>query len=498
VRKKRSLRNILLGRLDEPWGKKPLPQFLGLLILLGPGIVWAGFAQGSGELIWWPYVVAKYGLHFVGWLFIIASLQYWINLEIGRYTLATGETIFEGFHRLHHLFGWIMFLFVLIVPIWIGGYASGGATALAYLTKFPPGWSHVDRTRFWAEIIIILVLIIIILGPIIYKIIEGIEAVAALASFFGLLLVALLSPVVRSATPSYFSALFHPNWPLIPPDFDYEKDMEILITLIAYTGLGGIWNLLYSFWIREKNAGMAKYIGRITSPITGKPEPIPGIGYAFEYSTENKREWSKWMQWLCIDNAIGIILNTLTIILTTLLSFAILYPRGLVPEKFELVIVQAEWLGHLWGDLGRALLLLLALFFLIDSYLICLDGASRMLVSNLYSNIPKIRKVGYRTMYYIAVTIFTCIAMTQVLLQPPDILIILTGVINLFAMTLYGLALIVLNWYWLPKNHPAGAMIKPSKLTLAFLIIVVAIYWYIFYVLYAPIALRKIASLFKL
>ena len=44
-------------------------------------------AQGSGELIWWPYLIAKYGLTFL-WLLVPACfLQYPLNVEIGRYTL---------------------------------------------------------------------------------------------------------------------------------------------------------------------------------------------------------------------------------------------------------------------------------------------------------------------------------------------------------------------------------------------------------------------------
>ena len=72
------------------------PRVPGWWAALGPGVVWMALAQGSGELIWWPYLVAKYGLTFV-WLLIPACLlQYPLNVEIGRYTLLTGESIFRG------------------------------------------------------------------------------------------------------------------------------------------------------------------------------------------------------------------------------------------------------------------------------------------------------------------------------------------------------------------------------------------------------------------
>jgi len=44
--------------------KKPFPAFPGFLKALGPGVVWLALAQGSSELIEWPYLVAKYGLAF--------------------------------------------------------------------------------------------------------------------------------------------------------------------------------------------------------------------------------------------------------------------------------------------------------------------------------------------------------------------------------------------------------------------------------------------------
>ena len=39
---------------------KDLPKPPKILAFIGPGFILAAFAQGSGELIWWPYLVAKY------------------------------------------------------------------------------------------------------------------------------------------------------------------------------------------------------------------------------------------------------------------------------------------------------------------------------------------------------------------------------------------------------------------------------------------------------
>ena len=56
-------------------------------------------------------------------------------------------------------------------------------------------------------------------------------------------------------------------------------DATKLLTAITFAGLGGFWTLFYSYWIRDKGAGMAYYMGRLTGPITGKAEAIPASGF---------------------------------------------------------------------------------------------------------------------------------------------------------------------------------------------------------------------------
>jgi hypothetical protein len=58
---------------------KPLPTFPGYLRLLGPGLIWMALAQGSGELIFWPYTLAKYGLAF---LFLLAAACLYLQLPV--------------------------------------------------------------------------------------------------------------------------------------------------------------------------------------------------------------------------------------------------------------------------------------------------------------------------------------------------------------------------------------------------------------------------------
>src|SRR5690349_24596349 len=65
--------------------------------IIGPGIVAAGVGLSSGEFILWPFIASQVGLVFV-WAAIVGVVtQFFLNMEIERYTLATGETAITGF-----------------------------------------------------------------------------------------------------------------------------------------------------------------------------------------------------------------------------------------------------------------------------------------------------------------------------------------------------------------------------------------------------------------
>ena len=83
-------------------------------------------AQGSGELIWWPYIVAKYGLAFLVLLIPACLLQYPLCYEIGRYTLLTGESIFQGFIRLSRPLAIVLWALMILSFLWFGAFATAG------------------------------------------------------------------------------------------------------------------------------------------------------------------------------------------------------------------------------------------------------------------------------------------------------------------------------------------------------------------------------------
>ncbi|MBI4552763.1 MAG: Nramp family divalent metal transporter [Candidatus Latescibacteria bacterium] len=467
-----------LGRL-APLKVAAMPAFAGLLAYLGPGIVWAGLAQGSGELIWWPYLTAKYGGAFLGLLIPASLMQLWVNLEIARYTIATGETAMTGFSRISRGYALLIWCGVFIENIWFGAYASAGGTALAELTGLPGGWTPRGQSLFWAYTTIAVYLCALLVGRVVYKIVERLTTTVVVITIGGIVFALFQRPVL-AVTGEFFSALLTPGLHR-PANWD-PKDLSIVLTGIVFAGAGGFGQLFLSYWMRDKGVGMARYIGRVTSPLRGAAEAIPSTGYGFTDNEENRRHYRGFMRYLTVEMGLGVGLNLLTTTIMCWLAWALLRPKGLIPQGWQIAVVQSAFFEVSWGGIGKTLFLIIAAAFLCDAWLQLTDGFSRMQADFLFANFSRVRRFHFRSVYYGFVGLFTVLTTATLAMAEPGQLIILRGVIAFLAMGLFCPGLIYLNYVLLPRTFPAW--VKPHPVTRALMIVVTAVYigvglWYV-------------------
>ena len=442
---------------------KTVPHFVGFAAAMGPGVIWAALAQGSGELIWWPYLTARYDALFLGLLLPASLMQYFVNQEIVRYTITTGETFFAGMARISKALAGLLWIMLLVTFLWFGGYASGGGTALRDLF----GWPIDPRmgTFFWAYLIIAVFVGAIIFGRVVYNIVERFMTFIVFITVGGLVF-AVINPTVLSTAGSFFAAYFNPLHFFtegLPPNFP-KNDLDILLTSIAFAGMGGFFNIMYCYWVRDKGHGMSKYVGRVTSPVTGEPETIPATGFGFEDSEHNRRNYRDWIKFMRFDNLFGILTNLLTVTLMVWLAWALLLPKGTYPSGWNIAVVQATFFESAMGVIGRVIFLLVAAAFLADSWLGITDAVARMHSDFFFTTFPWARRWSFRTWYYGFVVILTIVSATTMPMAQPGTLIILGGVLNFFAMTFYMPFLIYLNYFMVPKSLPVWT--RPKRITL--------------------------------
>src|SRR5215218_5153688 len=150
---------------------RDLPDPVPLRKIVGASVILLATAIGSGELIIWPYITTTVG---VGLLWLAAfgfATQYFLNMEIERYTLVTGETAVTGFSRFWKPWG-IVFALGAILPNAFPGWAASGATMITYLL----GGGSVPLIATIGLIAIGLAITVTV-SPVVYNTIERVEMV---------------------------------------------------------------------------------------------------------------------------------------------------------------------------------------------------------------------------------------------------------------------------------------------------------------------------------
>src|ERR1700754_4983840 len=140
--------------------------------LIGPGIIAAGVGLASGEFILYPYIASQVGLVFVWAALVGLVTQYFLNMEIERYTLATGETALTGFSRFWRHWGLVFAVLTYFANLW-PGWATSSATLVTYL------WG--GNTTWIAVGMLVSIGLILSLAPVVYTALERIQMVKVAA-----------------------------------------------------------------------------------------------------------------------------------------------------------------------------------------------------------------------------------------------------------------------------------------------------------------------------
>lgn len=199
--------------------------------MIGPGLVVAATGVGTGDLVAALVAGAGFGLVFV-WAIILGSIfKHFLNEGVGRFHLATGKTIIEGWQQMGK---WATGYFGVYSVIWgfVYGAAAASACALAMTAMFPvlPFWG-------WAVIHAIAGFLLIWTGR--YLLFEKIMMV-----LIGLMFVTVIGSAV----------LFLPNiGDLLKGFVPTVPEGSFMLTLGLIGGVGGTITMAsYGYWIKEK------------------------------------------------------------------------------------------------------------------------------------------------------------------------------------------------------------------------------------------------------
>jgi hypothetical protein len=445
---------ILMSSL-APLGKRELPEPPPLRKLIGPSFIILGVGLGSGELILWPYLSANFGLGIIWAAVLGITFQFFINMEIERYTLVTGESIFVGLTRKFGRLAPYWFILTTLVPwMWPGiAAASTKLITTALGVNYSAG----------AGIIFLLALGgIYSLGRVVYKTQERVQKAIILVGIPFVLLITLLF-----AKSSHWLALAAgllgqgEGFLFLPATIPFATFLGAL----AYAGAGGNLNLAQSLYAKEKGYGMGKYAGHITNILSGQKEQISLEGNTFEPNAENLSRFRVWWKRINIEHGLVFwITGAFTMILLSLLAYATVYKDPGVETSINFVVREGMVIAQKTFPALGTFFLGMAALMLFGTQFSVYGSNSRISAENLVIANPdrfKIERLSKYFYVFLWVQILAGIIIFASGFTEPLALVVTGAVFNAISMFIYSGLILWLNLTSLDKS------LRPSPLRIA-------------------------------
>lgn len=270
-------------------------------------MILAASIVGSGELIATTVLGAEVGYTLL-WLVILSCLiKIVVQNELGRYSIATGETTLEAFDQVPgprfrvSWLVWCQIIMIMFTLMQIGAMMGGVGEVLN--RQFPE-----VTIAAWVWILNLVTVALLIGGR--YAVVERVATLLVVS--FTIMTVG--CTIVLFKLPEYFS------WAAVAHGLSFQlPDSGITIAVAAFgiTGVGATELIMYPYWCVEK--GYAKY--------TGPRDDSP--------------EWANrahgWIRVMGVDVVSSMFVYTFATIAFYLLGAGVLNGMGLMPQGSDMV-----------------------------------------------------------------------------------------------------------------------------------------------------------------
>ena len=428
-----------------------LPEPQPLRKVLGPSVLLLAGAIGSGEYVLWPYITSQVGLALV-WLTLLGVLtQYFLNMEIERYTLATGETAVTGFTRMWKPWSWL-FIIMTVVPWAWPGWATGGTTTLSFAFDFSE-----DAIPYVTIGVLVFIGLVLTVSPVVYRTVEKIQ-------FFmvGLIILFILYAIVALLGADGYTELAQGFVEVDKiPDGVETIGAATLLGAIAFAGAGGSLNLVQSNWVRDKGLGMGARLPKVVSPFTGEETAAPTTGYLFRRDEENMRRWRGW--WKVADReqfTTFFVIGAIALFVFMTLTYVTVGVGTTDAQDFDFIRVQGEALGASEGAWLETTFWLIGSVVLFSTNLAVLDMVGRVTADVLKTGPLRDSQTWSESRLYFTVVWLEIIFGSVILLSGVDqplVLLVIASSLNGIVMFIYSMLLIQLNKFTLPREIGMGA-----------------------------------------
>lgn len=396
---------------------------------IGPGMVLAASIVGSGELIATTTLGAQVGFAMLWMILVSCAIKPVVQGELGRYTIATGQTGLEGFNRVPgprigvNWLVWAWALTVTLTLLQVGGMYGGVAQVLHLLVP-------AASVSAWVVVCLAITLALLLGGG--YERIERVAIVKV--GVFTLLTICAAAVLLRSDAVS--ASDLTTGLSLQLPSTGLATAMAVF----GITGVGATELVMYPYWCVEK--GYARFVG-----------PRDGSG-----------EWISrargWIRVMHLDIVCSLAIYTMATVAFYLLGAGVLHRRGLIPADRDTVMVLSniytETLGGwaLWVFYAGAVVTLYGTIFAATAAHSRLF-ADFMCLAGVYPREDAVTRRRWRNRFVIVLSAVP--AGFYWLIESPVQMVVAGGLAQAFMLPLIGLAAIYLRHTHVPPE------IRPSR-----------------------------------
>lgn len=445
----------------DPWRiaelpHAPRPQGFGWFSAVGPGVIALGASIGSGEFLLGPAAFVKYGLSMLWIVGVAAVLQTLLNVEVMRYTLATGEPVITGFMRTRpHSTFWAWFYSLLYFlqmgwPGWAG--AAAGAVFFVFMKRLPVAAESGTVYAIGAGLFL-LCGTILMFGRRIERTLEYLNWIMIVASIGGLFILALL--FVPWST--WLAALVgFTGFDVKTGSFQFlpeGADWFLLGAFAAYSGGGGVANLTLSNWARDKGYGMSSIVGFIPAAVGGKKVALAHTGSTFEPNLDALQRWKGWWRIVRVDQWGVYFTGAVLGMALPALLYVTFVPAGSDIRGLGIAAALAQAVATQKGAIFGGAIAVLGVWILFKAQLDILEGMTRAITDILWTGSARIRAWrggDVRVVYYTVLAVIIAWGIFALRLTQPIILLSLSANMAGIVFIISSMHLLYVNTRLLP------------------------------------------------
>eukprot|EP01100_Stratorugosa_tubuloviscum_P006056 TRINITY_DN2636_c1_g3_i1.p1 TRINITY_DN2636_c1_g3~~TRINITY_DN2636_c1_g3_i1.p1 ORF type:complete len:495 (-),score=165.00 TRINITY_DN2636_c1_g3_i1:19-1503(-) len=419
------------------------------------------------------------------WVAVI--LQIYLNIEISRYTLATGESIFTGLCRVSGIMA-PLFIFLMVTSWIIPGWAISAGRALKFLIV---GARNYGSAIFWSFVCYGFIIYFAILFQFNWTWRRALNLIMAIS--FLILIFAL------SAIPSN-EAWEEALWGFGQVGtIEEEYGVAEFLTIVIYAGQGGMSNSFISIMLREGGAGIAKYFVFVNNPLRielvqdlskmsytsnadllNKKLDISKVnrigGYIY---TETKYNQRKFRYWFLLTSLVHIFFSIFYIagtLIATAIAISLFYFDQIPTNNITYPIQVATILESLYNSNWKNVFLVSYFLVQFTTQTFVIDYCAKIFADIIFTNWRVAQfapNVSWIFLYMFIVWLMTCMGMTihqqvtQTIQYPA---IVRSTVMSGISVAILAPLVLYVNFRFLPTSAKPGidSILAISALTLIY------------------------------